>query len=138
MALPRSPLWLMGLMGVPPVRKERVLLAVERGGDSLTQLSRFRHEVIKPPQDATEGAVRRILSRHGADYCNWYSINYGLVVFVFAQWSSGASSARQALLRVEIFADESLPGLDGAAALGHRRAARDQHARECAEVPPVA
>ena len=79
MALPRSALWLMGLMSVPPVRKERVLLAVERGGDSLTQLSRFRHEVIKPSQDATEGGVRRILSGHITDYCNWYSINYGLV-----------------------------------------------------------
>ena len=64
----------MGLMSVPPVRKERVLLAVERGGDSLTQLSRFRHEVIKPSQDATEGGVRRILSRHITNYCNWYSI----------------------------------------------------------------
>ena len=79
MALPRSALWLMGLMSVPPVGKERVLLAVERGGDSFTQLSRFRHEVIKPSQDATEGGVRRILSRHTTNYCNWYSINYGLV-----------------------------------------------------------
>ena len=69
----------MGLMSLPPVRKERVLLAVERGGNSLTQLSRFRHEVIKPSQDATEGGVRRILSRHVTNCCNWYSINYGLV-----------------------------------------------------------
>ena len=71
---PLSALWLMGLMSLPPVRKERVLLAVERGGDSLTQLSRFHQEGIKPSQDATEGGVRRILSRHIINYCNWYSI----------------------------------------------------------------
>jgi hypothetical protein len=74
MALPRSALWLMGLMSLPPLRKERMLLAVERGGDSLTQSSRFRHEVIKPSQDATEGGVRRILSTHITNNCNRYSI----------------------------------------------------------------
>lgn len=130
MALPLPALWLMELMSLPPVRKERVMLAVARGGDALTQFSRFCQEVIEPPENATEGGVRRILNRHITNYCNWYSINYGLV--------EGRASARQALLRVEVFANESLPGLEGAATLRHRSAARDQHARECTEVPPVA
>ena len=79
LALPLSALWLMGLMSLPPVRKERVLLAVERGGDSLAQFSRFCQEVIKPPKNATKEGVGRILGRHSTNCCNWYSINYGLV-----------------------------------------------------------
>ena len=69
----------MGLMSPPTVRKERVLLPVERGGDLLAQFSRFRHEVIKPPENAAKGGVRRILRRHATNSCNWYSTNYGLV-----------------------------------------------------------
>jgi hypothetical protein len=67
----------MGLMSLPPLRKERMLLAIERGGDSLTQSSRFRHEVIKPSQDATEGGVRRILSRHVTKQLQSVLHNYG-------------------------------------------------------------
>ena len=79
LALPLSTLGLMRLMSLPPIRKEWVLLAVKCGSDSLTQFGRFCQEVIKPSQDATEAGVRRILSRHITNYCNWYSINYGLV-----------------------------------------------------------
>jgi hypothetical protein len=73
---PLSALWLMGLMSPPPVRKERVLLPVERGGDPLAQFSRFCQEVIKPPENAAngvKGGVRRILRRHATNSCNWYS-----------------------------------------------------------------
>ena len=74
MALPHSALWLMGLMSLPPLRKERVLLAVERGGDSLTQFRGFYQEVIKPPENAAKSGVRRILRRHATNSCNRYSI----------------------------------------------------------------
>jgi len=61
---PLSALWLMGLMSLPPVRKERMLLAVERGGDLLTEFRRLCHEVIKPSQNATKDGIAWILGRH--------------------------------------------------------------------------
>ena len=64
MALPLSALWLMVLMSPPAVGKERMLLAVERGGNLFAQRSRFRHEVIKPPENATKGGVGRVVRGH--------------------------------------------------------------------------
>ena len=74
MALPLSTIWLMGLMSLPPIWKEWVLLADKRGSDSLTQFRRFGQEVINPPENAAKCGVRRILRRHAANSCNWYSI----------------------------------------------------------------
>jgi len=54
----------MSLMNPPPLWKEWVLFANMRGVDLLAQLGRFRHEVIKSPQNPPEGDVWRILSRH--------------------------------------------------------------------------
>jgi len=64
LALPLSALWLMGLMSLPPIRKEWVLLADKCGSDSLTQFRRFCQEVIKSLENAAKGGVRRILRRH--------------------------------------------------------------------------
>ena len=85
MALPHSALWLMWLMSLPPIRKKWVLLADKCGSDSLTQFRRFCQEVIKSPENAAKGGVRRILRRHATNSCNWYSINYGLVAPAFAR-----------------------------------------------------
>ena len=70
-----SALWLMGLMSLPPIGKEWVLLLADKcGSDSLTQFRRFCQEVINPPENAAKGGVRRILRGHATNTCNWYSI----------------------------------------------------------------
>ncbi len=65
----------MGLMSLPPLRKERMLLAVERGGNPITEFRRLCHEIIKPSQNATKDGIAWILRRHAMYRCNRYSTN---------------------------------------------------------------
>jgi hypothetical protein len=63
-----SAVWVVGLMSLAPLRKERMLLlAHERGIDLLTEFRGFRHEVIQPPKNATKGWIGRVSDRHATD-----------------------------------------------------------------------
>jgi hypothetical protein len=53
-------------MSLPPVGEERMLFAVERGGDLFAEFRRLDHEVIKPSQNATKDGIGWILGRHAS------------------------------------------------------------------------